>query len=50
MQLAHFPWRCTKTTIKEKYSCHTCIVEPTSVNKLNYQKPADQKILCLIGM
>ena len=47
MQLAQFPCRYTKTTIKEKYSCHSCMAGPTSVNKLNRQKPTDQKDLAL---
>ena len=45
MQLAQFPCRCTKTTIKEKHSCHSCMAGPTSVHKLNHQKPTDQKDL-----
>ena len=47
MQLAQVPCRCTKTTIKKKHSCHSCMAGPTSVNKLNHQKPTDQKDLVL---
>ena len=47
MQLAQFPCRYTKTTIKEKHSCHSCMAGPTSVNKPNHQKPTDQKDLVL---
>ena len=45
MQLAQFPFRYTKTIIKEKYSCHSCMAGPTSVNKPNHQKPNEQKYL-----
>ena len=43
MQLAQFP--CTTATIKEKYSSHSCMAGPTSVNKHSHQKPTDQKDL-----
>ncbi len=45
MQLAQFSFRYTKTTIKEKYSCHSCMAGPMFVNTLNHQKPTDDKYL-----
>ena len=45
MHLAQFPCRYTNTTIEGKYSCHSYMAGPTSVNKLNLQKPTDQKDL-----
>ena len=45
LELAQFPCRYTKTTFKEKYSCHSCMTRPTSVNKPNHQKTTDQRVL-----